>query len=135
MARRELKVGQIKSDEVKADKSSMRLKDLQLAAELLSEAVAQENGARERLAERHGIQKSVITDRVRRIERFFGVELFTGPQRKSPTESGRLMAKYGPKLIEKIEHFAEILRAARENDEAMCSKRRKSVRSRRSPGT
>lgn len=109
-------MGQIKSDEVKADKSSMRLKDLQLTAELLSEAVAQETGARERLAERHGIQKSVITDRVRRMERFFGVELFTGPQRKSPTEAGRLMAKYGPKLIEEIEHFAEILRAAGKQD-------------------
>ena len=41
---------------------------------------------------------------------------FTGPQRKSPTEAGRLMAKYGPKLIEEIEHFAEILRAAGKQD-------------------
>jgi len=32
----------IKMDEVEADKASMRLKDLQLTAELLSEAVAQE---------------------------------------------------------------------------------------------
>uniref|UniRef100_Q07U66 HTH lysR-type domain-containing protein n=1 Tax=Rhodopseudomonas palustris (strain BisA53) TaxID=316055 RepID=Q07U66_RHOP5 len=103
---------QIKKDQVEADRASMRLKDLQLTAELLSEAVAQENGARERVAERHGIQKSVITDRVRRMERFFGVDLFTGPQRKSPTEAGRLMAKYGPRLIEEIEHFAEILRDA-----------------------
>jgi DNA-binding transcriptional LysR family regulator len=112
MACRELNVGQIKGDEVEADKSSMRLKDLRLTAELLAEAVAQENGARERIAERHGIQKSVITDRVRRMEHFFGVSLFTGPQRKRPTEAGRLMAKYGPKLIEEIEHFAEILRSA-----------------------
>lgn len=90
----------------------MRLKDLQLTAELLSEAVKRENGARERVAERHGIRKSVITDRVRRMERFFGVDLFTGPQRKTPTEAGKLMAKYGPRLIEEIEHFAEILRSA-----------------------
>jgi len=107
-------MGQIKSDEVKADNSSMRLKDLHLTAELLAEVVAQESGARERIAKRHGIQKSVITDRVRRMERFFCVELFTGPQRKSPTEAGRLMAKYGPKLIEEIEHFAGILRGCRQ---------------------
>lgn len=103
---------QTEVDEVEVEKASMRLKDLQLTAELLLEAVQQENGARERVAERHGIRKSVITDRVSRMERFFGVDLFTGPQRKTPTEAGRLMAKYGPRLIEEIEHFAEILRDA-----------------------
>ncbi|ACF02304.1 hypothetical protein Rpal_3805 [Rhodopseudomonas palustris TIE-1] len=102
----------IEVDDIEADRASMRLKDLQLTAELLSEAVQQENGARERVAGRHGIRKSVITDRVRRMERFFGVDLFTGPQRKTPTEAGRLMAKYGPRLIEEIEHFAGILRDA-----------------------
>ena len=107
----------MKSDETEAGKASMRLKDLQLTAELLAEAVAQENGARERIAERYGIQKSVITDRVRRMERFFSVDLFTGPQRKTPTASGRLMAKYGPMLIGEIERFVGILRGARERDE------------------
>lgn len=107
----------MKNDETEADKASMRLKDLQLTSELLAEAVAQENGARERIAERYGIQKSVITDRVRRMERFFGVDLFKGPQRKTPTKAGEQMAKYGPRLIEEIEHFAETLRDASESDE------------------
>ncbi|MGM4990521.1 LysR family transcriptional regulator [Tardiphaga sp. 841_E9_N1_2] len=107
----------MKSGDTEADKASMRLKDLQLTAELLSEAVAHENGARERVAERHGIQKSVITDRVRRMERFFEVKLFTGPQRKTPTAAGRKMAQYGPKLMEEIGHFAAILREAHEEDE------------------
>lgn len=95
----------------------MRLKDLQLTVELLVEAAAQESGARERIAERHGIQKSVITDRVRRIEQFFGVPLFGGPQRKSPTAAGLKMARHGEQLIDEISHFARILRDARETDE------------------
>ena len=105
------------SGETEADKASMRLKDLQLTSELLAEAVAQENGARERIAERYGLQKSVITDRVRRMERLFGVDLFKGPQRKTPTRAGEQMAKYGPRLIEEIGHFAEMLRDAHEQDE------------------
>jgi hypothetical protein len=111
------RVKRMKKDADDADKTSMRLKDLQLTAELLSEAVAQENGARERVAERRGIQKSVITDRVRRMERFFEVKLFTGPQHKTPTAAGRKMARYGPQLMEEIGHFAEILRNAQEEDE------------------
>lgn len=99
------------------DMTDMRLKDLQLAAELLAEAVKLEDGARERVATRHGIQKSVITDRVGRIERLFGVTLFTGPQRKTPTAAGRLMARYGPTLLEEIGHFGAILQDAREIDE------------------
>lgn len=100
-----------------ASTESMRLIDLQTTVELLAEAVAIEHGARERVAERHGIRKSVITDRVRRMEEFFGVTLFTGPQRKTPTAAGKLMARYGPKLLEEIEHFAGMLRDASERDE------------------
>jgi DNA-binding transcriptional LysR family regulator len=107
----------MKNDETEADKASMRLKDLRLASELLAEAVAQENGARERVAERYGIQKSVITDRVRRIEKFFGVDLFKGTQRKTPTRAGEKMAKYGPMLISEIEDCAVMLRRASERDE------------------
>lgn len=51
-------VKRMKKGTDEADNASMRLKDLQLAAELLSEAVIQESGARERIAERHGIQKA-----------------------------------------------------------------------------
>lgn len=95
-----------------AAKASMRLKDLQLTADLLSEAAKQENGARERVAEKYGITKSVITDRVGRIESFFGVALFTGPQRKTPTAAGQMMARYGPCLVEEIEAFSNMLRDA-----------------------
>lgn len=104
----------MKNEETKADKASMRLKDLLLTSELLAEAVKQENGARERIAERYDIQKSVITDRVRRMEQVFKVELFTGIQRKTPTEAGKVMAEYGPQLIGAIEHFAGMLRDASE---------------------
>jgi DNA-binding transcriptional LysR family regulator len=107
----------MKSDESEADKASMRLKDLQLTSELLAEAVAQENGARERIAERYGIQKSVITNRVKRIEQFFGVNLFEGPQRKTPTSAGKWMAKYGPEIVTEIEQFAERLRDVSERNE------------------
>lgn len=92
----------------------MRLKDLQLTAELLVEAVANEHGARERVAERHSIQKSVITDRIGRVEQFFGVALFDGPQRKSPTAAGKMMARYGPRLLEQIGHFGALLQEARD---------------------
>lgn len=95
----------------------MRLKDLELVAELLAEAVANEEGARDRVAVRHGIQKSVISDRVQRIERYFNVPLFTGPQRKTPSAAGELMARYGPKLIDEMHHFAEMLLNASERDE------------------
>jgi DNA-binding transcriptional LysR family regulator len=104
----------MKNEETEANKASMRLKDLLLTSELLAEAVAQENGARERIAQKYEIQKSVITDRVRRMEQFFNVELFTGAQRKTPTEAGKVMAEYGPQLIGVIEHFAEMLREASE---------------------
>ncbi|UCI29454.1 LysR family transcriptional regulator [Mesorhizobium sp. B4-1-4] len=100
-----------------ASTESMRLIDLQTTAEVLAEAVANENGARERVAERRDIRKSVITDRVRRMEEFLGVGLFTGPQRKAPTAAGKMMARYGPKLIEEIDHFAGILRDASEREE------------------
>lgn len=92
----------------------MRLKDLRLTTELLVEAVANERGARERIADRHGIQKSVITDRVGRIEQFFGIALFDGPQRKSPTNAGKMMARYGPRLLEEIGHFGAMLQEARD---------------------
>lgn len=100
-----------------ASTESMRLIDLQTTVELMVEAVAIEHGARERVAERHRIQKSVITNRVGRMEEFFGVALFTGPQRKTPTAAGKLMARYGPKLLEEIDHFAGMLRDASERDE------------------
>ena len=96
----------------------MRLKDLRLATELLVEAVGQENGARERVAKRYGIQKSVITNRVQRIEEFFGVDFFKGAQRRTPTKAGEKMAKFGPKLIDAFEHCAVMLRRASERDEA-----------------
>lgn len=92
----------------------MRLKDLQLTTELLIEAVANERGARERIADLHEIQKSVITDRVGRIEQFFGVALFGGPQRKRPTAAGVLMAEYGPRLLAEIDHFTAMLQEARD---------------------
>lgn len=92
----------------------MRLKDLQLTTELLAEAVANERGARERVARRHGIQKSVITDRVARIEQFFGVALLGGPQRKTPTAAGQMMARYGPRLLDEIGHFAAMLQGCRD---------------------
>lgn len=107
----------MKNEETEANKADMRLKDLQLTSELLAEAVAQENGARERIAEKHRIQKSVITDRVRRIEQFFGVNLFEGPQRKTPTTAGKWMAKYGLEIVTEIEQFAERLREVSERDE------------------
>ena len=97
--------------------SSLRLKDLSLTAELLVAAVEQQDGARERIASKHGIRKSVITNRVARIEKFFGVALFTGPQRKTPTAAGRTMAKYGPSLIAEFDHFAEMLCRANSRDE------------------
>ena len=95
----------------------MRLVDLGLTVELCVEAAANEDGARDRVAAKYAIRKSVITNRVARIENFFRVKLFTGPQRKSPTAAGRMMAKYGPRLFDEIEHFAQILQDARERDE------------------
>ena len=89
---------------------SMRLTDLRLTVELLVDAGANQDGARDRVAKRNEIQKSVITDRVRRIESFFGVPLFGGPQRKELTKAGRFMARYGPRLISEIEDFSQMIR-------------------------
>lgn len=88
----------------------MRLLDLRLTVEVLVEAASNVDGARDRVAARHGIQKSVITDRVGRIETFFGVALFGGSQRKDPTKAGRFMARYGPRLISEIEDFSQMIR-------------------------
>lgn len=46
----------------------MRLTDLETTIELLVEANANVDGARDRIAARYAIQKSVITDRVKRTE-------------------------------------------------------------------
>jgi hypothetical protein len=105
------------NDTTDAPKTSMRMQDLRLTVELLGEAVEQERGARERIAERYGIRKSVITNRVDRMETFFGVMLFTGPQRKTPTAAGRVMARYGPRLIQEFEEFAGMLQDASKPDE------------------
>ncbi|MET3614757.1 uncharacterized protein (DUF433 family) [Rhizobium aquaticum] len=95
---------------------SLRFTDLTLTVDLLVEALENKDGARDRIAKRHGIQKSVITDRVRRIEAFFDAELFGGPQRKDLTEAGKFAAKYGPRLISEIEEFAAMIQdAAAEN--------------------
>lgn len=88
----------------------MRLLDLRLTVELLVEANANVDGARDRVAAHHGIQKSVITDRVGRIEKFFDVALFGGTQRKELTKAGRFMARYGPRLIAEIEDFSQMIR-------------------------
>lgn len=90
----------------------MRLTDLRLTVELLVEADDNSDGARDRVAARKGIRKSVIADRVKRIENFFGVSLFDGPQRKGLTKAGRFMARYGPKLISEIEDFSQMIRDA-----------------------
>ena len=97
--------------------SSFRLKDLRLTVELLVEAVGREDGARERVATRHGVQKSVLTDAVRRMEQFFRVSLFEGPQRKSPTSAGRKMAAYGPRVLDEFEIFSSMLLDASQEDE------------------
>lgn len=88
----------------------MRLTDLETTIELLVEANANVDGARDRVAGRYGIQKSVITDRVKRTEEFFGTPLFGGPQRKEPTEAGKLAGRYGPRLLDEIEYFAQMIR-------------------------
>ncbi len=94
-----------------------RLADMRFVIELLVEACAQEKGARERLATKYGIRKSVITDRVARIETFVGVPLFTGPQRRTPTGAGRALAHRGPQFLDMVTHFVGMLHDA-EADEA-----------------
>lgn len=91
---------------------TMRLTDLRLTVELLVEADAEPDGARDRVAARKDVRKSVITDRVNRIENFFDVSLFGGPQRKELTKAGHFMARYGPKLISEIEDFSQLIRDA-----------------------
>lgn len=88
----------------------MRLTDLQTTIELLVEAHANVDGARDRVAARHSIQKSVITDRVRRTEEFLGAELFGGPQRKEPTRAGKFVARRGPQLLSEIAYFGDLVR-------------------------
>ena len=88
----------------------MRLTDLETTIELLVEANSNVDGARDRLAARHSIQKSVITDRVKRTEDFFGAELFGGPQRKTPTRAGKFVARRGPQLLAEIVYFGELVR-------------------------
>lgn len=95
---------------------SMRLKDLALTIELLGEAVADPSGARDRVAARHGIRKSVITNRVARMEAYFGLQLFGGPQRKTPTPAGLKAAEYGPRLLRELDYFAEMLRSTSNGD-------------------
>jgi DNA-binding transcriptional LysR family regulator len=97
-----------------AETESMRLSDFRLATDLLIEAVDQEHGARDRIAERYGIRKSVISNQVERIELFFDVKLFTGPQRKTPTAAGRVLATHGPRLLKMVEDFGGMLRDAQD---------------------
>ncbi|MBD8653656.1 LysR family transcriptional regulator [Rhizobium sp. CFBP 13726] len=88
----------------------MRLTDLETTIELLVEANANVDGARDRIAARYAIQKSVITDRVKRTEEFFGAELFGGPQRKEPTRAGKFVARRGHQLLAEITFFGDLVR-------------------------
>lgn len=94
----------------KEGSESVRLTDLETTIELLVEAHANVDGARERVAIRNTIQKSVITDRVRRTEEFFAAALFGGPQRKTPTRAGKFVARRGPQLLAEIVYFGELVR-------------------------
>lgn len=93
-----------------------RLADLRFVIELVVEACLQEKGARERVATRHGVRKSVITDRVARIETFVGLALFAGPQRKTPTAAGRELARRGPQFLDMVAAFVEMLHDAEADD-------------------
>ncbi|HDZ72259.1 MAG TPA: LysR family transcriptional regulator [Aurantimonas coralicida] len=86
-----------------------RLSDFRFVTELLAEAQTREDGARDRIAKKHGIQKSVITGRVGRIEKFLGTTLFSGPQRKSPTAAGRELATRGPQFLRMVEDFVAMI--------------------------
>ena len=92
------------------DQPDLRLSDLRFVIELIGEACAQEKGARDRVAAKYGVRKSVITDRVDRIEAFVGVALFAGPQRKTPTAAGRELAKRGPQFLALVADFVGMLR-------------------------
>ncbi|BDA83998.1 hypothetical protein Sa4125_15400 [Aureimonas sp. SA4125] len=95
--------------------TALRLKDLQLGIELVIEALEQERGARDRIATRYGIQKSVITDCVHRIESYFGVNLFAGTARIAVTAAGRELAKRGPSVFDALEELEQGLRDAETN--------------------
>lgn len=90
----------------------LRLTDLRFVIELVIEAVEQEKGARDRIAERHGVRKSVITNRVDRIQAFLGLDLFTGPQRLTLTAAGCELAKRGPQFLIMMKDFVGMLHDA-----------------------
>lgn len=100
------------------DEPKLRLYDLRIVIELLVEAVESKDGARDRIATKYGKQKSVLTDMVHRVEEFFAAPLMCGPQRKSPTAAGEMLARRGPQLLDELEAFGELLRDANEREDA-----------------
>jgi DNA-binding transcriptional LysR family regulator len=88
---------------------ALRLVDLRTTVEVLTEAADREVGARRRVAERLGIEPSVVTDRVKRVEKSLEIELFEGKGRSKPSQVGRRMMKYGPRFISEYEDFVELI--------------------------
>ncbi|RWI04964.1 MAG: LysR family transcriptional regulator [Mesorhizobium sp.] len=98
-----------------ASADSMRLKDLQLTAELLIEANTLEHCARERIADKHVMRKAVITTESDGWSSS-SVSSFSPDRSGRPHGGGQDDGRARPRVIEEIEQFAGILRDASDRD-------------------
>lgn len=79
----------------------MRMIDLRTTVDVLRAASETPSGARRRVAEWAGVQPSVVTDRVHRVEAEIGAELLRADG--CLTHAGRLMLEHGGRIVDGFE--------------------------------
>lgn len=88
----------------------MRILDLKTTVDVLEEAVERPNGARRRVAERLGVQPSVITDRVHRVEAELGGHLLETDG--GLTAEGVVVLEHGRRVMAEFEAMMSAVRGA-----------------------
>ena len=92
----------------------MRFIDLEIVVDVVTETLLTKapRGARIEIAKRRGINRSIVTDAIRRIESEMGVSLFE-PDSVTLTPSGQAMAEHGPQFIEAQRIFVKFVKTGR----------------------
>lgn len=91
----------------------LRLIDLHTAVAVSTEATIQPSGARRRIAEQMKLEPSVVTDRIKRVEKNLGIELFDPQNPSQLTRAGQRMADQGRDFVISFAQLVDALRVSK----------------------
>jgi len=89
----------------------LRLIDLYTTVAVLRETIVRPSGARRRVAAGMGLEPSVVTDRVKRVEKLLAVKLFDPVSPLELTRAGQQMADQGHELVGRFVQSVEALQS------------------------